>query len=67
MQTYDEMSAGDFRKVVDINLTGTFLMTKAITPLMRGRGWIAFGPELFSVLVRVPGPTFSVKPRITRR
>jgi NAD(P)-dependent dehydrogenase (short-subunit alcohol dehydrogenase family) len=39
MQSYDEMSASDFRKVVDINLTGTFLMIKAITPLMRGRGW----------------------------
>lgn len=39
MQPFDEMSADDFRKVVDINLTGTFLMIKAIAPLMRGRGW----------------------------
>jgi len=39
IQSYDEMTAADFRKVVDINLTGTFLMTKAITPLLRGRGW----------------------------
>jgi len=39
MKPFDEMSADDFRKVVDINLTGTFLMIKAIVPLMRGRGW----------------------------
>ncbi len=39
IQSYDEMTAADFRKVVDINLTGTFLMTKAVTPLLRGRGW----------------------------
>lgn len=39
MQSYDEMTAADFRKVVDINLTGTFLMIKAMTALLRGRGW----------------------------
>ena len=39
MQPFDAMTADDFRKVVDINLTGTFLMIKAIVPLMRGRGW----------------------------
>ena len=39
MQSFDEMSADDFRHVVDVNLTGAFLMIKAITPLMRGRGW----------------------------
>ncbi len=39
IQPFDEMSGDDFRKVVDINLTGTFLMIKAIIPLMRGRGW----------------------------
>jgi NAD(P)-dependent dehydrogenase (short-subunit alcohol dehydrogenase family) len=33
------MTANDFRKVVDINLTGTFLMIKAMAPLLRGRGW----------------------------
>ena len=36
---FDEMSAGDFRRVVDINLTGPFLMIKAMTPLLRGRGF----------------------------
>ncbi len=39
IQPFDEMTADDFRKVVDINLTGTFLMIKAMTPLLRGRGW----------------------------
>jgi NAD(P)-dependent dehydrogenase (short-subunit alcohol dehydrogenase family) len=39
VQAFDEMSAGDFRKVVDINLTGVFLMIKATRPLMKGRGW----------------------------
>jgi len=39
MQPFDEMTGDDFRKVVDINLTGTFLMIKAIVPLMRGHGW----------------------------
>ncbi|WP_333836045.1 SDR family NAD(P)-dependent oxidoreductase [Novosphingobium sp.] len=39
MQPFDEMTADDFRKVIDINLTGTFLMIKAVVPLMRGRGW----------------------------
>ncbi|MGO4139141.1 SDR family NAD(P)-dependent oxidoreductase [Rhizobium brockwellii] len=39
MQPFDEMTAADFRKVIDINLTGTFLMIKAMTPLMRGRNW----------------------------
>ena len=28
-----------WRRVVDINLTGTFLMIKAVHPLMTGRGW----------------------------
>ncbi len=39
MKPFDEMTADDFRKVVDINLTGTFLMIKAMAPLLRGRGW----------------------------
>ena len=39
IQSFDGMTTDDFRKVVDINLTGTFLMIKAMTPLLRGRGW----------------------------
>ncbi|MGJ9420661.1 SDR family NAD(P)-dependent oxidoreductase [Massilia sp. CMS3.1] len=39
IKPFDEMTADDFRRVVDINLTGTFLMIKAMTPLLRGRAW----------------------------
>ncbi len=39
VQPFEEVSADDFRKVIDINLTGTFLMIKAVWPLMKGRGW----------------------------
>jgi 3-oxoacyl-[acyl-carrier protein] reductase len=39
MQPFDEMTAADFRRIIDINLTGVFLMIKAIYPLMKGRGW----------------------------
>ena len=39
MQPFDEMGADDFRRIIDINLTGTFLMIKAVTPLLRGRSW----------------------------
>jgi len=36
-----EMTAADWRKIVDINLTGTALMCQAMLPLMTGRGWAA--------------------------
>lgn len=39
VQPFDTLTAADFRKVVDVNLTGVFLMIKAVTPLLRGRGW----------------------------
>jgi NAD(P)-dependent dehydrogenase (short-subunit alcohol dehydrogenase family) len=38
-QSFDEMSLGDWNKVIGINLTGVFLMVKAVLPLMKGRGW----------------------------
>jgi NAD(P)-dependent dehydrogenase (short-subunit alcohol dehydrogenase family) len=38
-QSFDEMSLADWNKVIGINLTGVFLMVKAVLPLMRGRGW----------------------------
>jgi 3-oxoacyl-[acyl-carrier protein] reductase len=38
-QPFDEMTLDDWNKVVGINLTGVFLMIKAMLPLMRGRGW----------------------------
>ena len=36
---FEQMSADDWRHIIDINLTGNFLMTSAVLPLMKGRGW----------------------------
>ena len=38
-QDFDEMELADWNKIIGINLTGVFLMVKAMLPLMRGRGW----------------------------
>jgi NAD(P)-dependent dehydrogenase (short-subunit alcohol dehydrogenase family) len=38
-QSFDEMSLADWNKVIGINLTGVFLMVKAVLPLMKGRSW----------------------------
>jgi NAD(P)-dependent dehydrogenase (short-subunit alcohol dehydrogenase family) len=37
--SFDDLSAEEWRHIIDINLTGVFLMTKAVLPLMKGRGW----------------------------
>ena len=39
VQNFLEMTADDWRRVIDINLTGAALMCKAMLPLMIGRGW----------------------------
>jgi NAD(P)-dependent dehydrogenase (short-subunit alcohol dehydrogenase family) len=36
---FEQMSADNWRHVIDINLTGNFLMTRAVLPLMKSRGW----------------------------
>lgn len=36
---FEEMSSDDWRRVIDINLTGPFLMTRAFLPLMKEREW----------------------------
>ena len=36
---FDDLSTTEWRQIIDINLTGVFLMTKAMLPLMKGRGW----------------------------
>jgi NAD(P)-dependent dehydrogenase (short-subunit alcohol dehydrogenase family) len=38
-QSFDDMVLTDWNKVIGINLTGVFLMVKAMLPLMKGRGW----------------------------
>ena len=52
----EEMSVGEWRTVIDINLTGAFLLARAALPLMKGHGWgriINFGSG--SVFGGVPG------------
>ena len=36
---FEDTSPDRWRTVIDINLTGYFLVTRALLPLMRGRGW----------------------------
>lgn len=36
---FEKMTSGDWRKVIDTNLTGTFLVCAAILPLMKESGW----------------------------
>ncbi|WP_022698252.1 SDR family NAD(P)-dependent oxidoreductase [Euryhalocaulis caribicus] len=61
VQGFLEMSVEDWRKIVDINLTGTALMCRAVLPLMTGRGWgriVTIGSA--SVNEGVPGQTHYV-------
>jgi NAD(P)-dependent dehydrogenase (short-subunit alcohol dehydrogenase family) len=37
--TFENTSPDRWRTVIDINLTGYFLVTHALLPLMKGRGW----------------------------
>ena len=39
VQGFLDMSVEDWRRIIDINLTGTALMCRAVLPLMHGRGW----------------------------
>jgi NAD(P)-dependent dehydrogenase (short-subunit alcohol dehydrogenase family) len=58
---FEKMSAADWRRVIDINLTGTFLMIHAMLPLMKTSGWgriINFSSG--SVFSGVPGQTHYV-------
>jgi NAD(P)-dependent dehydrogenase (short-subunit alcohol dehydrogenase family) len=36
---FEDLTLADWNKVIGINLTGVFLMVKAMLPLMKGRGW----------------------------
>ena len=47
---FEEISFQDWQRVIDINLSGTFLMTRALLPLMKDRGWgriVNFGSATF--------------------
>jgi NAD(P)-dependent dehydrogenase (short-subunit alcohol dehydrogenase family) len=37
--TFEEMQLDDWQKVIDINLTGSYLTTHAMLPLMKDNGW----------------------------
>ena len=50
IKPFEQISAAEWRQVIDINLTGVFLVVQAILPLMKGRGWgriINFGSGTF--------------------
>ena len=54
--TFEDTDPGTWRRVIDINLTGYYLVTHRLLPLMRGRGWgriINFGSA--SMFPGVPG------------
>ena len=36
---FEEMTTAQWRRIIDINLTGVFLVVKALLPLIQGRGW----------------------------
>jgi NAD(P)-dependent dehydrogenase (short-subunit alcohol dehydrogenase family) len=36
---FESMTFADWTKVIDVNLTGTFLTTRAVLPLMKDLGW----------------------------
>lgn len=36
---FEEISAHDWQEVIDINLTGSFLIVRALLPLMKEQGW----------------------------
>lgn len=36
---FEQMTPSQWNRVIEINLTGTFLVTRALLPLMSGRGW----------------------------
>lgn len=53
---FEEMTSSEWRRIVEVNLTGPFLMVKAMLPLMKTQKWgriISFGSA--SVYEGVPG------------
>ena len=39
MQPFEEIEASDWKTVLDINLVAPAMLTRALLPLMKGRGW----------------------------
>ena len=36
---FEEMTTAQWHAVLDVNITGVYLVTRAVLPLMKGRGW----------------------------
>jgi NAD(P)-dependent dehydrogenase (short-subunit alcohol dehydrogenase family) len=61
IRAFEEMTPAEWRQVIDINLTGPYLVTRAVLPLMKGKGWgrmINFSSA--SIFEGVPGQTHYV-------
>jgi NAD(P)-dependent dehydrogenase (short-subunit alcohol dehydrogenase family) len=39
IRSFEEMTVAEWQRVLDINLTGPYLVTRALLPLMKARGW----------------------------
>lgn len=39
IHSFEQISPEEWREIIDVNLTGPFLVTRALLPLMKGRGW----------------------------
>jgi NAD(P)-dependent dehydrogenase (short-subunit alcohol dehydrogenase family) len=58
---FEQMTAEQWRRVIDVNLTGPFLVTRAVLPLMKDLGWgriVTFGSA--SVFDGTPGQSHYV-------
>jgi NAD(P)-dependent dehydrogenase (short-subunit alcohol dehydrogenase family) len=58
---FEQMTAEQWRQVIDVNLTGPFLVTRAVLPLMKDLGWgriVTFGSA--SVFDGTPGQSHYV-------
>lgn len=61
IRAFEEMTPAEWQRVIDINLTGPYFVTRAVLPLMKGRGWgrmINFSSA--SIYEGVPGQTHYV-------
>ena len=59
-KSLDEHSEEVWRRVIDVNLTGYFLMSRAVMPLMRaGGGAIVNTASMAAVHPYAPGPAYS--------
>jgi len=58
--SFEDMNAEQWRQVIDVNLTGTFLTTHALLPLMKQHGGRIINFSSASIYPGVPGQTHYV-------